>query len=77
MVQWHPLFKKKLLKFYKRILITNSDPLVDAIVEIFRSGFGLTVDDTDEYREIHDWYKVSNFMLDELDELERQKENPE
>ena len=43
--------KKKLLRFYKRILITNSEPLVEAIVKIFRSGFGLSVDDTDEYRE--------------------------
>ena len=43
--------EKKLLRFYKRILIADGDPLVEAVVRLFKMGFGMTVDDSDEYRE--------------------------
>jgi hypothetical protein len=41
----------KLLRFYKRILVTNGDPLVEAVVKLLREGLGMSVDDSDEYRE--------------------------
>jgi hypothetical protein len=36
---------------YKRILLFDSDILVEAVVEVLRQGFGLNVDESDEYRE--------------------------
>lgn len=36
---------------YKRILLFDGDTLVEAVVEVLRQGFGLKVDESDEYRE--------------------------
>ena len=43
--------EKMLLRFYKRILVTDGDLLVEAVVKLLRTGFGMSVDDSEEYRE--------------------------
>ncbi len=39
------------LQAFKRILLFDGELLVDSVVETLRIGFGLNVDDTDEYKE--------------------------
>lgn len=39
------------LNKFKSILVAADDNLVDAVADVFRNGFGLPVDDTDEFKE--------------------------
>jgi len=41
----------EILQRFKRILLLDGELLVEAVVDVLRNGFNLTVDDTDKYRE--------------------------
>lgn len=43
--------KFEILQRFKRILLLDGELLVEAVVDVLRNGFNLTVDDTDKYRE--------------------------
>ena len=43
--------QQQILQRFKRILLLNGELLVEAVVDVLRNGFNLTVDDTDKYRE--------------------------
>lgn len=50
--QWEQIIaQREILQRFKRILLLDGELLVEAVVDVLRNGFNLTVDDTDEYRE--------------------------